>query len=210
MNKLILAALLLLLPSSFAGAQDLYNSSGSAAAHAHYRKQNKRHGFERDRLILGGAPVLGFGSGSLALGVAPIAGYRFTDHFMAGIGLNYTYFRQNDYYTIGTDNYAMKEQVYSGSVWARYLLFGNFFGQVEYEHNFINYTDLRYDPNGSGNIESYWVKYNCPSLLVGGGYRSPISGNASLVMMVLYDVLQNKLSPYYGTVSYRFGINVGF
>lgn len=208
MNRLTLLLLALCITVS-AGAQETYNSSGRPQNRSSQQRK-KPKGFDRERLVIGGAPVLGFGSGSLAIGLAPIVGYRFTDGFVAGIGLSYIYYKQNDALSYINTNYNIKAHAYSASVWARYLVFENIFAHVEYEHNFINYTNLRFDPNGSGNVETYWAKQNSPSLLVGGGYRSPISSNASFVAMLLYDVLQDKRSPYLGAPSIRFGVNIGF
>jgi hypothetical protein len=206
MKKISLVLMLCLCTAAYASAQDVYNSSGTRA----FKKKNDQpKGFDPQRLIFGGGLGLSFGTVT-SIGVAPIIGYRITDHFSAGIGLIYQYLQQNDYYYLQGNNYDYKASILAPSIWTRYVVFTNLFVQAAYEHNFISYTDIRYDQNGSGNIESYKVKYNCPSLLLGGGYRQPVSENSSMLVMILYDVLQDPYSPYYGRLDFRFGFAVGF
>ena len=90
------------------------------------------------------------------------------------------------------------------------MIFTNLFVHAEYEHNFMSFTDYRFDLNGNGTIESYKLKYNSPALLLGLGYRQPVSDNASFVILALYDVIQDKYSPYYRRIDLRIGLNVGF
>ncbi len=209
MNKIILCLLAISLSVS-AGAQEVYNSSGNGPGRNQYAKK-KKTGFDPQRLVIGGAPVLGFGSGYLALGVAPVVGYRFTERFLAGVGLSYTYNRQKDFYQFASgDSYDLKLHTYSGSVWARYLVFDNIFAHAELEQDFTRYSYTADDPYNPGSFRTEWINYHSPALLLGGGYRSPISTNASFVAMLLYDVLQDKYSPYFGGPSIRVGVNVGF
>ena len=207
MKKKILVILAVCLCTTFcAGAQETYSSSGTR--NKNWTKQEPK-GFDPQRLIFGGGLGLSFGNVT-SIGLAPIVGYRITDNFSAGIGLIYQYVQINDDYYLQGNYYDYKASILAPSVWTRYIVFNNLFVQATYEHNFISFTDYRYDQNGSGNIESYKVKYNCPSVLLGGGYRQPVSENASMIVMVLYDVIQDKYSPYYGRLDFRFGFAVGF
>lgn len=209
--KRLSALVFILLFSTAAFAQEVYNSSGSRVRPGAHKKKT---GFDPQRLIFGGGLGLGFGTVT-NIAVSPVVGYRITDKFSAGIGLGYDYLRVKDYYQLVDFNgnpkyYDYKTSIYSASVWARYLLFENVFVHAEYEHNFMSFTDYRYAQNGSGDIEGYKLNYNAPSLLLGGGFRQPISERSSFVAMALYDVLQDKYSPYYKTISFRVGVNVGF
>jgi hypothetical protein len=208
MKKKILVILTIFLCAAiYAEAQDVYTSSGSSNK-KNWTKQEPK-GFDPQRLIFGGGLGLSFGTVT-SIAVAPIIGYRITENFSAGIGLNYQYLLERDAIPLLGRYYDYEASMLAPSVWMRYVIFSNLFVQAVYEHNFIAYTNYRYDQNGSGNIESYKEKYSCPSVLLGGGYRQPVSENASMLVMILYDVIQDPLSPYYRRLDFRFGFAVGF
>ncbi len=202
--------LLLLLTASGLHAQDVYTSSGRPQRR-NAASRDARKGFDPDKLVYGGGLSLGFGTVT-NLGISPIVGYRITDRAVAGIGLGYQYFRyKNAYQNPQTGSYENYNQhVFTPSVFGRYLLFDNFFVQAEYEYNFISYNRLAYDPNGSGNVVNLTERVRVPALPAGIGYRQPVTDRSSFLIMALYDVLQNELSPYGKQVFFRFGFNVGF
>jgi hypothetical protein len=75
----------------------------------------------------------------------------------------------------------------------------------------MTYTD--YKPNYTIALNYYEqvnVKYNAPSLLIGGGIKQPLTDRVSILFMGLYDVLQDQHSPYKGSLAFRFGVVVGF
>ena len=207
MKKLSLILALCLCTAGYAGAQDLYNSSGSRNLKP--KKSQQPKGFDPQRLIFGGGLGLSFGDVT-AIAVSPIVGYAITDRFCAGVGLNYQYLQVNDYLYYGGQYFDYKTSILGPSAWMRFSVFPNLFLHAEYEHDFMSFTDYRFDPNGSGNVEPYNLKYNTPAMLLGGGYRQPVSDNSSIVVMGLYDIIQDKYSPYYGRLDIRFGFNVGF
>jgi len=49
-----------------------------------------------------------------------------------------------------------------------------------------------------------------PSLLLGGGAAIPAGRSGAFTISILYDVLQNPLSPYYHQAVYGFGFTTGF
>lgn len=204
MKRLTLILLTILLGTA-AQSQQVYNSSGGNK----YTKKKKQDakGFDPQKLIIGGGLGLGFGTVT-TVNVSPIVGYRFTEKFAAGVGIGYNYVKSKNFFRYGNQNFDYKASIYSASAWGRYLVFNNVFAQVEYEQNFIHFSDYEFD--NVGNIREVKVKYNAPALLVGAGLRQPVSDRASLTVMVLYDVIQNKYSPYYGVPVYRVGFNVGF
>lgn len=207
MNRICIIITLCLGMVLSAGAQETYNSSG--ARRTIVKKKTQPKGFNPERLIFGGGLGLSFGNVT-AISVAPMVGYRITDKLAAGVGLGYLYVNFKDDVYIGGNTYDTKYSVLTPSVWARYLVFNNFFAHTEYEQNFMSFTDYRYDQSGSGNIESYKQKLNSPALLLGAGYRQPVSDNASFVILALYDVIQDEYSPYRDRVDIRFGLNIGF
>lgn len=198
-------------------AQNVYNSSGRPLNDKSAdRSADKKKGFDKDRIIFGGWGVFGIGSGVTNLGITPTVGYRLTDEFAMGVGFGYQYLRIKDYFLVYDPNTFEQEyrtfnaHFYSPSIWARYLIWKNIFAHVEYEHNFTSYKEYENDyTQASAPIVTKTVDYNSPSLLVGGGFRQPVSDRSSFVIMGLYDVLQDKYSPYQGLVL-RFGINFGY
>jgi hypothetical protein len=213
MKQAVILFTLLCLTAGFANAQDVYTSSGKPVRKAQKKEEKPTFG---QRLVYGGGFALGFGT-ITNIGASPVIGYRFTNKFLAGIGMGYQYLRVKDYYPL-TDPASGKtvyrpfiSHIYSPSIWARYIVWRNIFVHTEYEHNFMSY---RHWFNNTGNtpptIEYISEKISVPSLLVGGGVRQPVTDRVSLVLVALYDVIQDPNSPYRGTLSIRFGINAGF
>jgi len=215
MKKLLTLATALLLTLAV-NAQEVYNSSGRRTP----ARPQQKTGFDPSRIIFGGGVALGFGSGFLNLGASPVVGYRITDRFATGIGVGYLYYRIKEYSQVynpaigGYQTYPLKSSLLYPSVWARYLLFDNIFVHAEFENDFqtYKYTDYDSDPSSPtvNQPVQYTEKINTQALLLGAGFRQPVSSNTSFVAMILYDVLQQEMSPYKGRVDFRVGINVGF
>ncbi len=199
-------------------AQETYNSSGNKVG-LNKRKPQQPKGFDPQKLIIGGGLGLGFGDVT-SVAVSPIVGYRITENFMAGIGLGYQYYRVKDYFEVANnvsgqyEYYPLKSNFFYPSIWGRYVIYRNFFVQAEAEYDFQSFTAYRTDsdPNSStaGMPIPYKVKYNSPALLLGGGLRQPITDRSSLVIIALYDVIQDQYSPYLNRIDLRIGFNVGF
>lgn len=197
-------------------AQETYTSSGKRPG---ARQHAEEKGFDPQKLIIGGGLGLGFGD-ITSIGVSPVIGYRFTEKLSAGIGLGFLYYRVKDYFPVyngitGQEEYfPLKSTFFYPSIWGRYMVFNNIFAQVEAEYDMQNYKayETDSDPNSStyGQPVSYKIKYNSPALLVGGGFRQPITDRSSLVLVALYDVIQDTYSPYKNRIDLRIGFNVGF
>jgi hypothetical protein len=201
MKRLVIAILICLAAGS-AQAQEVYNSSGRIKP----RKQMKKTGFDRDKLILGGDIRLNLGT-YLNVGIAPILGYRFTDHFSAGVKIGYTFKREEidpSYLPLGVSN-VFTQNVYTASIWARYFVWQNIFVQLEPEINSYDYYEG--DPNTGQYIKKSVAG---PSLLLGVGFKQPISDRTSFVATIVYDALQDKYSIYGNQIDVRFGVLVGF
>jgi len=193
-------------------AQDVYTSSGRSVKQSEKIRKEKEKGFDPGKIIFGGGLGLSFGTVT-SIAVSPVVGYRITDHFAAGISLGYQYLNVRDYYSFGVNYYPYRASIYSGGVWARYLVWKNLFVQTQYEHNFMSFREYReqWDQSQEKNtVVSGNVRYNAPSLLVGAGIRLPMTDRVSLVVMGLYDVIQDQYSPYRGRIDLRIGVNVGF
>lgn len=193
-------------------AQTTYKSSGKSK-YSSSNKKKREEGFAQ-KLIFGGA--LGLTLGDYAgISVTPVLGYRITDNFSAGIGLGYQYLRVKNFFEIKDYKgdytyYDLKASMYSGSVWARYIVWRNLFVHAEYEQNYMNFKEPGYDPNGSGDIVTVSTNYDAPSVLLGGGYRLPMGDKASVNFTLLYDVLQDKYSPYGNQPFIRIQFLAGF
>jgi hypothetical protein len=208
--KGILMAWVLCFAVVAANAQDVYNSSGRIAP----RKQHKNKGFNADNLVLGGDVRLTIGQ-YMSVGLAPMVGYRITDNFTAGAKIGYNFRREKYYFenpfTNTEDNFVFKQNIYSASIWARYVIFQNFFVHVEAEGNHFDLYDGSYDlDQATGKVKYLKKQVTAPSILVGLGIKQPISDRTSFVSTVVYDVLQDPNSFYQNQIDIRFGLMVGF
>jgi hypothetical protein len=156
-------------------------------------------GFDKSKLFFGGTLGAAFGYATI-VNVAPLVGYQFSPMFAAGVGLNYSYYNYND-------GYYNDKQTYAGmSIFGRVFPVRSVFIQAQPELNYMwasSYTDGQ-------SIPPIKVNQFVPSLLLGGGAAIPTGGNGSIMISVMYDVLQNVWSPYYHQAVYGFGYIVGF
>jgi len=206
MKQLLLSVLIL--AGFCADAQDVYTSSGRPVNSR--RRQEKEKGFNKDNIIYGGGLSLQFGNVT-NVGITPVIGYKFSEKFAAGVGLGYGYVRFKDFYEVYDISQGrmllkpLKMHSFSGSIWARYIVFDNVFVHAEPEYNIVKYNDY---PTGL-NVEEK-ESLSIPACLVGAGYRFQLSDRASMVGMLLYDVVQDENSPYRNRIFPRLGFNIGF
>jgi hypothetical protein len=137
----------------------------------------------KDKLYWGGNFGLSFGTYTY-IQIAPVVSYAVTDDFYVGLGIDYTYFKdnRNQFYT------------YEGSTWAprlfaRYFVFEDLFLHAEFTQ--VYYKDV-YNPLNPSNWATYHRFYG------GGGYRSWIGPNSYTFVMLLFDLESNE---------FDFGIN---
>ena len=128
----------------------------------------------QDNLVFGGNLGGSFGNPSY-FQLNPMVGYRTTQWWINGIGLNYTYFSTNAY----------RENIYGASVWTRATVFKTLFAHSEFE------ILKRSAFDGFGNTAEATV----PVWLVGAGYNSGGS-RLGLSAMIMYDLIQDPNSPY--------------
>jgi hypothetical protein len=207
--KYIVSILMLFVGINTVSAQDTYSSSGRPD---HAQKHKKEGGYDPSRLIFGGGFVAGIGTGYSDLGISPVVGYRFTNNFSAGVGLGYEYLKSTiTYIDLNSGNYInypTQANIITPNIWARYIFWRNIFVDGTFEYNILKYSQYYTDNNGYPVSGSYSV--NVPSFLLGLGIKQPLGGRVYFFGEILYDVLQNVNSPYYGTVVPRAGILVGF
>lgn len=174
------------------------------AASAQTYVTDSSRGFDKSRLMVGGA--LGFSFGDYTfVNVSPLIGYRFSQMFAAGININAQYasqrFRDNAGETVERNNYS----IFGGGIFARFYPFEQFFLHAQPEYNRISMKSTTYYGERIVTKDNYYA----PSLLLGGGYAQPIGGNSAITFMILYDVLQDRNSPYMNRPIFSGGVNIG-
>lgn len=115
-----------------------------------------------------------------------MAGYHFNSKFSLGVKAHYSFIKE--------DNDNIQDFTYhnfGGSVFARYSPVPLGYLHAEFAYN--NYEQFSYNSISQDyESERVWVSF----LLLGSGYRQPIGPNASVYGEILFDVIQNKNSPF--------------
>jgi hypothetical protein len=179
-----------------------------------------------DRVSIGGALGFGFGSNSILVDVSPIIGYSLTDNFVVGLGLTYKYYQYNDFYQSTSDLTSfsdLKNNIYGGSIFARYFLTGigipvieNMFIHAEVEP-LIYTSDFKYISNKYGDYYgadgAFYNKekeqITITSYFLGGGLRQMITDRSYLYIEVLWNFNEELYSPY-SNPRIRIGFAAGF
>lgn len=112
------------------------------------------------------------------LALQPMAFYRFTEKTYAGVGLSYYYWSRT--YNSSSGKITLEDNAYGGNIFARQLLFDQFFVHGEYMP--LNYKV--YNPN-TNRVQREWVS----ALLVGGGVNQMFSERSGVYLAVLYDLM---------------------
>lgn len=192
-----LTVLLTLSGIQLAKAQQVMNDTIPAAS--------RSKGFRQENLFFGGGIGLSLGDYTY-VNVSPLAGYRFSQYLAAGVNINLQY-NSIRYRYYGSNELSQKSQygIFGGGIFARIYPFQSLFIQINPEVNYLNGKTTYYNPTQTQSFHAVPL-----SLLMGGGYVQPIGGNASFSIMILYDVLQDKNSPYLNRPIYRGGVDIGF
>jgi hypothetical protein len=185
------------------------------SAAGQYKKNNQNF----KRFFFGGDFWLSFGTNAY-INVSPLAGYRITERLSAGLAPIYIY-KMNKMTYLDTvisgvyyyDSYKIRTSTYGGRLFLTYDLIKNLHEYipidlgdilVHCENEVLNVETFRVDPyslrvHSSGN--RLWID----NILIGGGLRQPIGENASVNLLILWDVTENEYSPHVNPV-----IRVGF
>lgn len=142
-----------------------------------------------NRIYFGGNLGLQFGTYTY-IDISPLIGYKLTEKLSVGTGVTYIYFRDN-FYDYNTS-------IYGGRLFSRYRLLENIFTHVEYEVLSREVYDINWDLK----------RVNVNSFFVGGGYQQMIGGNASLNILVLWNLNETAYSPYQNPII-RVGFGIG-
>lgn len=144
----------------------------------------------RDHLFFGGNFGLQFGTQTL-IEIAPSIGYKITDRFSAGINLKYIYYHFTDAYSN-----ALNSNIYGGGPFTRFFVTEGLFLHGEAEILNLDIPD---------SFTGRYSRQNITSVFLGGGYRQMIGERSSLDILLLYNVNENRNSPYENPV-----IRIGF
>ncbi|UCF64858.1 MAG: hypothetical protein JSW33_03220 [bacterium] len=149
---------------------------------------------KKSNVYYGGTLGLSFGN-YFRINVAPMVGMRLNPKTSVGFKVAYEYIKDKRY------DPALTASNYGGSVFTRYRLVPKLYAHAEFAYMSYKYklSDLETDRT--------WV----PFLLLGGGFVQPLSPKASLIVEVLFDVLQDSNSPYENWDPFiSIGVGVGF
>lgn len=198
MKRIFFAVIFLAMAQQAAFAQQTDDSPRT------YEEPQK--GFNPRNVMVGGALGLSFGNYTF-VNVSPMIGYRFSRMFAAGVNINAQYSSGKDY-IFGTNDIASRNKytMFGGGLWGRFYPIEQFFIHAQPEYNAISAKISDYTVNPR---REYKDRYGAPSLLLGGGYAQPIGGNSAVTFMVLYDVLQDKNTPYLNRPIFSGGVNIG-
>lgn len=129
-----------------------------------------------NRVQFGGGLGLGFGNNYTDIMVAPTAIYNFNTYVSAGLGAQYSYVKQKDFY---------KANMYGGSIIALFNPIQEIQISTELEQLRVNRT---YEGFYGSATEDFWNT----SLFVGAGYR-----NQNITIGVRYNVLHKDSDNIY-------------
>lgn len=157
-----------------------------------YTDEGTGTGFRKENLFIGGGLGLGFGSYNFDIGVNPEIGYSLNRWLDVGAVVNFTYSSESadpsGYYN---PDVATKQFVYGGGVFGRAYVLPFLFLTAQPE---VNWTSVTETAEPSGPKLTYSA--NAPSLLLGLGYGRRIVGESGFYIALMFDVLQDKNSPY--------------
>ncbi|WP_075591577.1 hypothetical protein [Labilibacter marinus] len=151
----------------------------------------------KDKLYTGGSFGLsGNFSDYMSLRVSPIVGARISPKFYSGLGLEYIYTKDKRY------NKDISAHDYGARLFGQY----NFIPQLFAHAEFAGYSYQSFFINGQTAGRNF-----VPFIWLGGGYRQYISNKSFFSVRVLFDVLQDKHSPYDSgepVISVGFGVGL--
>ncbi len=157
--------------------------------------EEPKKGFKKENLFVGGDITLAFSNVYTAVGGSPYFGYSLNKYVDVAVSTNFIYTSQRDYYYYGDK---VKLIQYGPGAFVRVYPLKFLYGQVQYEHNFINFKYL--PPDGPPGVYpvSFTENSDANSILVGGGFSGGRQGKGSsfYYISVMWDVGGARLSPY--------------
>ncbi len=151
--------------------------------------------FKVNNIFVGGSVVLGYSGGNggstFTVGLNPEVGYSITQWLDAGVNFN-TIFSNSRYIDVYNNDITQKAFNYGVGAFTRIHLFNGFFVQAQPEYNWIDYKAKL----NNGTAPTQKVTVQASSFLVGAGYGQRMIGRSSFFTTVMFDLNQDKESPY--------------
>jgi hypothetical protein len=201
--RLLFACTLLLAGVVNASAQVYYPSDEEDSRNEQLKQdsENERAPF-LDKMFVGGGFGLSFGDVTFVQ-LMPIVGYRITPKLSGGVRFMYQYTSRKLSYLTPPERISSHD--FGLGPFARMMLFGPVFAQIEYEY--LNYQ--YYTAPGEK------IRSGFDSFMAGGGIIQPIGGKAAFFLTALYNFSYNSSStagpqPYDSPLVLRAGITAGF
>jgi len=156
------------------------------------RREEKKGGFKKENLFVGGDLTLGFGSSYTALGASPYFGYSINKYLDVAASFNYIYTSQRDIVVYGDK---VRQTQYGPGAFVRVYPFKFVFAQAQFEHNFIK---SRYLPVENSGYLASTDRIDANSFLLGAGYAGgrDEDNKSFYYFSISWDLLRNANSPY--------------
>lgn len=188
-------------PAAVAAFALLMGLSVAGDSHAQESPRTGRKPLDPSRLFFGGNFGVSFGDFTF-VNISPQVGYRFTDRFSAGGGVNFIG-SASTVRTANGDRLMRQGYGYAGlNLFGRLFPVSNLFVNVQPEMNY-SWGRVRYY-NGQADVKTPGAFV--PVLLVGAGAAIP-TGRGQIIAMYQYDVVGNERSPYGRRPFLTFGFN---
>ncbi len=133
-----------------------------------------------DRFFFGGNLGLQIGQVTY-VNIAPIVGYKVTERYRAGVGINYIY----------TNYFGQGYHLIGGRLFQQFFVWKGIFLHGEYE--FMNY------PTSFSNANGKWVRNIANAFNLGPGYQQNFGRRAFTNVAVLYNVIWDRNNTIYNT-----------
>lgn len=191
MFRYLVILLLSLITLNLAAQED--EDDYAPAPEAQQKKKDKPPAWKLNRWYTGGNVGVAFGNNYTYLQLAPLIGYKLTEKYSVGAGINLSYYYNSVY--------AQSLMIYGGRVFNRYIVTDNLFLHGE----FLELNFPTYDITGQLKRQFY------PRMFLGAGYTTSVGGGVSLYALFLYDVLWRRTNSAFSTpLDIRAGIGIGF
>ena len=154
--------------------------------------EEKKGGFKKENLFVGGDVTLGFGNSYTALGASPYFGYSLNKYVDVAVSFNFNYTSQRDFFVYGD---RVRQTVYGPGAFVRVYPLRFLFAQAQFEHNFLK---VKYKPVDNSGYPAFTDKVDANSLLVGAGWAGGRSedNKSFYYISISWDLLRNSNSPY--------------
>ena len=154
--------------------------------------EEKKGGFKKENLFVGGDVTLGFGNSYTALGASPYFGYSLNKYVDVAVSFNFNYTSQRDFFVYGDK---VRQTVYGPGAFVRVYPLRFLFAQAQFEHNFLK---VKYKPVDNSGYPAFTDKVDANSLLVGAGWAGGRSedNKSFYYISISWDLLRNSNSPY--------------